>query len=678
MKCPKCNEEINDGVKFCTKCGANIENTITEQKAIDDEKKLEEIRKEETKKQEETNTEEKTEKEATIENGVSEEPKKEQKVKNKIGKKKIIAIIIILILLLGGAATGTFLWMKNNKEDEEKKLEWGDIYLEVLKDDDFEEMDNMQLQLCDLDEDKVPELIVYGFKNMSDYIANIYKINKENEVDTIKVDLDENFDMEYLYNLDEEEYSWYAVTTSYSDKKVYNLNFDNEKYEPEEVEQNYDTDFVKVDEKVSQKVSLAKDAKNSEKKEAFNKAKENYVPTKDMITDSIKEKVETAKNSPRYKKIDDSKELVYSVLTKTINGKTFEYPCININSNNIKDINDEIKENYGFESNLNANNYYDQVGNETEEISYSYTENNNILSLIIWKGGNESIWADTYNINLKTVKEISLEDLIKEYGFEQSEVIEKSTATVKTEFNRIMEKEKKSFSDIWETMYGQSSVTKWESEISGYIEELHLFINDNNELCILGKYQHAGGQWSCTQTVVVNISNGYTVSELEFKDGPLTHYSDYYTPTSSQTNSSSSNGTSSSSSNSSSSSTSSSVQDIKFASSSVIVSEGTYTRSGNNTIKITNSKAGQFDFEIYCEYMLPAGYPNIGELSGTAKSTSDGNFAYVERIANGDNFDYNVIFKIADSSITIDEQYKDSWTPYCGHNVTFEGTFIKQ
>ena len=25
MKCPKCNEEIIDGIKFCTKCGANIE-----------------------------------------------------------------------------------------------------------------------------------------------------------------------------------------------------------------------------------------------------------------------------------------------------------------------------------------------------------------------------------------------------------------------------------------------------------------------------------------------------------------------------------------------------------------------------------------------------------------------------------------------------------------------------
>jgi len=25
MKCPKCKEEIIEGIKFCTKCGVNIE-----------------------------------------------------------------------------------------------------------------------------------------------------------------------------------------------------------------------------------------------------------------------------------------------------------------------------------------------------------------------------------------------------------------------------------------------------------------------------------------------------------------------------------------------------------------------------------------------------------------------------------------------------------------------------
>lgn len=62
MKCPKCNEEIIDGIKFCTKCGANIaeekqriadeeskkqEEAEKKRKAVEDKKRLEEIRKQE-------------------------------------------------------------------------------------------------------------------------------------------------------------------------------------------------------------------------------------------------------------------------------------------------------------------------------------------------------------------------------------------------------------------------------------------------------------------------------------------------------------------------------------------------------------------------------------------------------------------------------------------------------
>ena len=68
MKCPKCNEEIEDGVKFCTKCGVNIDEELAKiadeeekkrleaekrKKELEDKKRLEEIRKEEERKREE-------------------------------------------------------------------------------------------------------------------------------------------------------------------------------------------------------------------------------------------------------------------------------------------------------------------------------------------------------------------------------------------------------------------------------------------------------------------------------------------------------------------------------------------------------------------------------------------------------------------------------------------------
>lgn len=146
MKCPKCNEEIKDDAKFCTKCGVNIEEQklkIAEEKEkqkkeeerrkkeLDDKKRLEEIRKQEEMKREEAIKE--AEKEEAIrqakEEGIELEiidkkpkpeeknmefkkpekkEKKDKKKKVKIKKNifqvlfnKLIFIIIVACLLIG-------------------------------------------------------------------------------------------------------------------------------------------------------------------------------------------------------------------------------------------------------------------------------------------------------------------------------------------------------------------------------------------------------------------------------------------------------------------------------------------------------------------------------------------------------------------------------------------------
>lgn len=132
-------------------------------------------------------------------------------------KKKTIILILTFIIIIAIVGTVGVILFFNNQDDDEvegkkEKLEWGDVYLEVLNDDEFKDLDDIEIQLCDLDKDETPELIVYGLKDIGQYLANIYKINEDNKVDTIKVDLQEKFDMEYLYNVKEEKYSWYAVT----------------------------------------------------------------------------------------------------------------------------------------------------------------------------------------------------------------------------------------------------------------------------------------------------------------------------------------------------------------------------------------------------------------------------------------------------------------------------------
>lgn len=224
-------------------------------------------------------------------------------------------------------------------------------------------------------------------------------------------------------------------------------------------------------------------------------------------------------------------------------------------------------------------------------------------------------------------------------------------------------------------MYGQQYVTEWEEAIPTYIEELNLFVNENNELYILGKYQHAGGQWSCIQLLEINISKDYQTKEFEHKYIKMKHYAANYTPEPSTTTTTSPSTTPSPSQTTN----TTQVPEVNFVNSSIIVPEGTYKRGDNGTIKITNSKAGQFDFEIECTYMTQAGYPNFGSLSGTAKATDpNAIFAYTERKSDGAYCDYNIVFTIADGdTITVDEQFDGYESPYCGHNVTLEGTFKK-
>lgn len=72
--------------------------------------------------------------------------------------------------------------------------------------------------------------------------------------------------------------------------------------------------------------------------------------------------------------------------------------------------------------------------------------------------------------------------------------------------------------------------------------------------------------------------------------------------------------------------------------------------------------------------MLPAGYPNMGTLQGTAKEVSKGVFEYSESKAQNNIQDYKITFKVSNGKIVIEES-EPYWS--AGHNVTFSGTFEK-
>ncbi len=595
-------------------------------------------------------------------------------------KKKIIIISVTIgiILLIALIVAGIFVIPKLlNKDSEEETAKWEELYLNELNDEEkLKDIDEIQIQLCDLDKDSIPELILYGMEKIKGKIAHIYKINDKNEVNTINLTMDDaEANLKLLYDAENDDYAWYFTSSKYD------VNLSDSKYKTELLEDKiYGEDYFEVEGNYSGIVDFDKNASSDDKKEALERAKNEYVITEDLITDEVKEKAEGLRSLKNLKKKDDTKPIVYSV-RKYVDeyGAKYEYPALNIDSADTEKINADIEENYGFteEDEPNLENM------ELVDISYSYNINKRNLSLFVKKGGNESVWASSYVVNLENGSRLTTDKILENENLNKSDVITNVKKAATDDFNSQIEKEKKSYGNSsWSGMGYEKSESEWKSDLEKNVEELkNLFFNEDGDLCVIVEYQHSGGQWSCTKSLIINISKDYSVEELKLNYNMSTSTESDPTPSATPTPTPTPTPKASSTpsnNQASSSSTEGKLSDVKFASNpKTKVAEGTYKRGSDGSIAITNSKKGSFDFEINCTYMTAAGYPNMGMLQGTAKETSDGNFAYVERKSQGGQYNYTVIFHIADGGIVIEDESEDGYSPYCGHNVTFRGTFVK-
>ena len=631
--------------------------------------------------------------------------------------KKIVLITIITLLIISIITGGVifainYFGEKIDEMQEKQELEWGDAYIEILNDKDkIEDMDNLQIQLADLDLNSIPELIIYGIKNSTDYIATIYKINDEKKIDTIKVSLDKEFDLKYLYNLNDDNYKWYAVEKAESStnssnnsaddsntSKIYDIHIDDGKYEPELTDLKIGVDCIEIEENYSKKVDFSKTASKDDKKKIFEEAKEGYVAPAEMITETVKNIVENFKTVKNVKKIDPSKELVYTVNSFKNNSISMKYPVINIDSSDVKQINKEIEERYGFKlasgsSEEKYNSIMEQGFMETEVESYEYYVNGTVLSLVPFIGGNDSIWAKTYNVDLKSLNKISGEEILNINNLDKSDVIKRSKEEAQKTFEQEMENDKKKMGSYYDEMFGDPNnkskqINEWKANLDKSIENLNIFINKNGDICLLAEYEHFGGQWTCTKTIIINISKDYTVSNFELEMLGTTnitetvwHFDDVNTKqetTATKETKTEDNSTTATDNKQ----ISNSNQTESSSNTGKNVQEGTYKRNNTGTLEISNATGNSFQFSLECYYYgSHPDAPNIGMVSGTAKATSNGNYQYEKT----DEYGYYELikFNIDDSGkITVEDYNKDKSgktieNPYCGFNVTLDGEYVK-
>jgi len=275
----------------------------------------------------------------------------------KLGTKISLSFCFILIVVIV-VASATFMYYKDyntdsKKSSKESTLEWGDVYLKILKDDDnFKELQEIKLQVCDIDNNEVPELIVYGKKTTESgkekNLAKIYRINEEDKVDTVQFELDEEYGMEFLYNNEEDEANWYVVTEE--NQTVYEIQVEDKNYEIEKSDYKYDEDFTVIDE--GEKIDF--DPQNDKPKEIIQEVKDIYVPTEEYASEvkSIKKKNKESKKEEKVKTVEDNEkdnieESSSNENTKTKNIENYEDKFVNFMKNSSYELCDPAYNSYG-------------------------------------------------------------------------------------------------------------------------------------------------------------------------------------------------------------------------------------------------------------------------------------------------------------------------------------------
>ena len=133
-------------------------------------------------------------------------------------------------------------------------------------------------------------------------------------------------------------------------------------------------------------------------------------------------------------KIDEEKEIVYSVFDKEydyFDEKTqVEIPAFNINTEEIKELNSKIEEEYQEVAEAN-----EEFG--ATEVTYEYYVNDDIVSLVIKKAHLESSIYNyaVYNVNQKTGEILDKEGILTAKNITKSEYEEKIAKQISTKFD---------------------------------------------------------------------------------------------------------------------------------------------------------------------------------------------------------------------------------------------------
>ena len=174
----------------------------------------------------------------------------------------------------------------------------------------------------------------------------------------------------------------------------------------------------------------------------------------------------------KVKKVDESKDLVYSVYNKITSEGSYNIPAINIDSESVKSINDEVY--------IYCKTRAEEDGAATN-IKYKSYIHDNILSLVVSaEYPNDCIYYHAYNVDIYTGKIIINENLLRSRNVTESEFVAKLKELAKEKY-----------------------VAKYNklSDDAAYTEQLNKTISDDNCSYTNSMFLNENGKIS----VIVNI-----------------------------------------------------------------------------------------------------------------------------------------------------------------------------
>lgn len=184
-------------------------------------------------------------------------------------------------------------------------------------------------------------------------------------------------------------------------------------------------------------------------------------------------------------KIDENKDLVYTAFADYSSEHSYSVPKININSQYVLTINNEI-ENEIIKLVKNDDTNY---GN----ISYESSLNENILSVVIEIEHKymPMIYYKVYNVEINTGERMNNEELINVKKFTKTEFLNKLQSALENDFKETFKSEQ--MNEFYEENYNKT-ISK-----ENYSIDNQMFLDKNGNICVIAKvytFAGAGEAWT--------------------------------------------------------------------------------------------------------------------------------------------------------------------------------------